>query len=109
MNTLLGISSPYSTSADIVSKSVKAEDLKHKLENSEATDTELMEACKSFEAYMIEQVMKHMQKTIPNNGEKNIYLNYFGNMLNNEYANAATEKQELGIAQMLYDAMKRNS
>lgn len=110
MNTSLGINlQQYTTSSDIISQNVKADQLKAKLQNKEATDEELMEACKSFKSYMIEQVMKHMQKTIPNNGEKNMYLDYFGDMLNNEYAKAATEKQELGIAQMLYDAMKRNS
>ena len=42
-----------------------------KLENqlksdySKATDDELMDACKQFEAYFLEQVFKGMEKTIP--------------------------------------------
>ena len=43
-----------------------------------ATGDELLDACKQFEAYFLEQVFKEM------------------------------EKQGLGIAQMLYEQMKRN-
>ncbi len=33
-----------------------------------ATDEELMGACKQFEAYFLEQMFKAMQKTVPNGG-----------------------------------------
>lgn len=109
MNTLTGINSQYSISSDLMNNKVKTEELKERLQNSSATDTELMDACKGFETYMVEQVIKQMQKTVPKTEDKNTYLEYFGDMLNNEYAETVTEKQGLGIAQMLYDAMKRNS
>ena len=41
--------------------------------------------------------------------EKNDYLTQFGDMLYEEYAQEATDSGSLGIAQMLYDSMKRNS
>lgn len=69
---------------------------------------ELMEACKSFETYFVEQVIKAMRKTIPNNEEKNDYTNYFGDMLYEKYSENITESGEIGIAQMLYESMKRN-
>jgi flagellar protein FlgJ len=72
------------------------------------TDEELMEVCKSFEAYFFEQAMKGMEKTIPTEGKKNPYLEQFGDMLYQEYAKSATKNQGLGMAQMLYESMKRN-
>lgn len=83
--------------------------LETKLNNKSASDEELMEVCKSFESYMVEQVLKEMRKTVPENEDKNQYLEYFGDMLYEEYAKSASEKQGFGIAQMLYEAMKRNA
>lgn len=82
--------------------------LEEKLQSGPTTDEELMEVCKSFEAYLLEQAMKGMEKTIPNEGKKNPYLENFGDMLYQEYAKSATENQGLGLAQMLYESMKRN-
>lgn len=82
--------------------------LDQKLKDMPTTDEELMEVCKSFEAYFLEQAMKGMEKTIPNEGKKNPYLEQFGDMLYQEYAKSATENQGLGMAQMLYESMKRN-
>jgi Rod binding protein. len=67
-----------------------------------------MEVCKSFEAYLLEQVMKSMEKTIPYAEKKSTYLEYFGDMLYQEYAKSAAENQGLGLAQMLYESIKRN-
>ncbi|MDD4111474.1 MAG: rod-binding protein [Herbinix sp.] len=83
--------------------------LEDKLQSKPTTDEELMEVCKSFETYLLEQVMKGMEKTIPSEDKKNPYLENFGDMLYQEYAKSATENQELGLAQMLYESMKRNS
>lgn len=70
-------------------------------------DEELMEVCKSFESYFIEQAFKALKKTVPesdtNTGE---YVDMFGDKLYEEYAAMATESQSFGIAQMLYDSMK---
>jgi flagellar protein FlgJ len=99
----------YSSAANAASDNVKAEELQAKLKNKTATDEETMEVCKSFEAYMLEQVMKEMKKTVPEGeDEKSPYLEQFGDMLYEGYAEKATENQGIGIAQMLYDAMKHN-
>lgn len=109
MSVSIGSDSQYFANANMVSDNVKAENLQAKINNKTATDEETMEVCKSFESYMLEQVMKEMQKSIPENEEKNPYLEQFGDMLNEEYAKNATENQGIGIAQMLYEAMKRNA
>ncbi|MDO5519579.1 MAG: rod-binding protein [bacterium] len=71
-----------------------------------AKDEELMEACKSFETYFVEQVFKEMKKTVQSSDD-NEYNEYFGDMLYQEYAKEASEQGNLGIAQMLYESMKR--
>lgn len=109
MGIAIGSNSLYSATAKLVNEKGSAEKLQEQLKEKPATDEELMEVCKSFESYMLEHVMKEMQKTIPEQEEKNPYLEQFGDMLYKEYAKDATENQGIGIAQMLYDAMKRNS
>jgi flagellar protein FlgJ len=109
MSVSIGSDQLY-TAANMMSSNVKAEELKEKIENSSATDEELMDVCKSFESYLLEQVMKAMKKTVPKDeGEENAYLEQFGDKLYEEYAYAATESKGLGIAQMLYESMKRNA
>ena len=78
---------------------------------SKATDEELMEACKTFESYFIEQAIKGMEKTIPDNDDDSSasYLNMFKDTLYQEYADIASERGDgIGIAKMLYEQMKRN-
>ncbi|MBQ3513300.1 MAG: rod-binding protein [Lachnospiraceae bacterium] len=74
-----------------------------------STDEELMDACREFEAYFIEQLMKQMQKTVMKSGltEESETESYFKEMLYQEYAAKASEGEGIGIAQMLYEQMKR--
>lgn len=109
MSINIGSDSLYSASANLVSDKVKAENLQAKLKNNNATDEELMEACKNFEAYLLEQVMKSMEKMVPKDEDENPYLEQFGDILYEEYAQAATENEGIGVAKMLYEAMKRNA
>ncbi|MGN0436855.1 MAG: rod-binding protein [Wujia sp.] len=76
--------------------------------SSTATDDEMMEACKEFETYMVEQVYKSMEKTIIKaDEEENDYEKYFGDYRIQEYAKMVTEQGKLGLAQQLYEAMIR--
>lgn len=76
---------------------------------TEATDEELMDACKEFEAYLVEQVLKQVKESIPKTEEEeNQYTEYFGDMMLQEYASAITDQGSLGIAQKLYESMKNN-
>jgi len=83
-----------------------------KSDYSEATDKELMDACKQFEAYFLEQVFKGMEKTIPKDDDGSssgmTMMDYFKDEMIQDVAADATEQNSLGLAQMLYDQMKRN-
>lgn len=79
---------------------------------SSATDEELMDACKQFEAYFLEQVFKEMMKTIPENegssGSTSNMLDYYKDQMIQNIAADSTEQNSLGLAQTLYEQMKRN-
>ncbi len=91
----------------------KATKLQNKLSginNDSATDEELMEVCKEFEAYLVEQVFDRMKDAMTDSEEEESdYLSYFGDMMYQEYANTIAENGELGLAQQLYESMKRNT
>ena len=79
---------------------------------SQATDEELMDACKEFEAYFVEQMFKEMVKTIPESENTSSYtsnlMDYYKDNMIQEIASESTEQGSLGLAQMLYEQMKRN-
>lgn len=83
-----------------------------------ASDDELMEVCKEFESYLVEQMYKAMEKTVMKDEDEDEeessdsyisgFKDYFGDMRIQEYAKLATENTGLGIAQMLYEQLKVN-
>lgn len=101
----------YTSSIQQSSSQTKAKSLQNSLQNLEnSTDEELMDVCKSFESYFLEQVFKSMEKTIMKDEDSSSdsgYTSYFKDMLTQEYASNATETGGYGIAQMLYESMKR--
>lgn len=81
--------------------------------NSGTTDEQLMAACKEFEVYFLEQIYKGMEKTImkaeDESGTANQYMEYFGDMQIQAYAEAASNQGEgIGLARQLFEQMKRN-
>lgn len=107
-----GLSSYYLNNMSGAAGTDRAEKLQQTLTNTDvstADDAELLEACKSFETYFVEQVFKEMKKTVHSSDDDGEYMQYFGDMLNEQYAKAVTDSGELGIAQILYDSMKRNT
>lgn len=78
--------------------------------NQDTSDEELMDACKEFEAYFLEQIYKGMEKTImKSDEEENDYVSAFSDMRIEEYARLATEQGDgIGLAKQLYESMKRN-
>lgn len=111
MSISIGSDSAFTTIQNTTGSSSKTTALESSLSNaSSATDEELMDVCKTFESYLLEQAFKGLEKTVPKSEDKeNEYITQFGDKLYEEYADDATESQGLGIAQMLYDSMKRNS
>lgn len=99
--------SNYDTSS--TSATNQGNKLKNSLENIDnATDEELMQVCKEFETYMIEQVIKSMKSTIGDDEESSTsYEDMFGDNLTTSYAKAISDEGKLGLAQMLYESMKR--
>ena len=91
----------------------KAVDLQNKisgLNSDTVSDKEAMEVCKEFEAYLVEKVFDQMKSAMTDSEEEESdYLNYFGDMMYQEYAKNIAENGELGLAQQLYESMKRNT
>ncbi|MCM1192302.1 MAG: rod-binding protein [Butyrivibrio sp.] len=92
-----------------------ASKLKDKLNGtdySKATDDELLDACKQFEAYFVEQLYKGMMKTVPQSEETSNYTStmtdFYKDQMLQSIAEQTTEQSGLGLAQMLYEQMKRN-
>ena len=76
-------------------------------ENS--SDEELMTACKEFEAYLVEQVVKQMKEAFTESEEDSTgYMQVFGDTMVQDIASTISENTELGIAQQLFESMKRN-
>ena len=103
-------SNAYSTAAN-----QSASKLQNKLTDADysmATDTELMDACKQFEAYFIEQMYKGMMKTIPTIEDTSNYtstmMDYYKDQMIQTMAEQTTSQNSIGLAQMLYEQMKRN-
>ena len=111
---LNGLSDVFNDYSDIYNKNSSAGNIKNKLEStdySKSTDDELMDACKEFEAYFVEQAFKAMQKMVPENEESSSsdYMEYFGDTLVQEYAKSATNQCDgFGISNIIYEKMKRN-
>ena len=101
----------YSTAAN-----QSASSLQNKLTDadySKASDTELVDACKQFEAYFIEQMYKGMMKTIPQSEETSNYTSsmmdfYKDQMIQSVAEETSDQNGGFGLAQMLYEQMKRN-
>lgn len=113
--SMLGSSQSYQASSlsgagstSSLSNLAATTELQNTIENAQ-TDEELMEACKSFEQYFLEQVFKGMKATVETSEEEeNAYTEMFGDMLIEEYAKSAVDAKGYGVAQMLYDSMKHN-
>ncbi len=80
---------------------------------STATDDELMDVCKEFESYFTEQMFKAMQKMVPESGDEisastKQMQDYYREQMVQTMAQNSVDGEGLGIAQVLYEQMKRN-
>lgn len=111
----MDISSIQAVSNQYTTNNITADKLEDNLKSdySKASSEELMDACKEFEQYFVEQIFKEMRKTIPKSEESSGYLStmkeYFEDSLYSEYAKSMTEQGDgVGLANQLYEQMKRN-
>lgn len=94
--------------------SSSAEKLENKLNGNLKTSSEeeLMDVCKEFEAYFTEQMFKAMKKMVPDSEDEDKSMgqlkDYFEEQMIQEYAKQSAEGEGLGIAQLMYEQMKRN-
>ena len=110
INSISGIYNQY-----LSDKASKATDAASKIDTkkdySKASDDELMSVCKEFESYFLEQCFKEMMKTTgkeETSGSTSTLVDYFKEQTVQKLASESTEQNSLGIAQMLYEQMKRN-
>ena len=110
-----GLSGVYSDYSALTSDSLKNDKIKNATGSvsKDSTDEELMDACKQFESYFLEQVFKEMWKTTElgdeeQNSSSEKLVDFFGENMIQELASESTEKNSIGLAQMLYEQMKRN-
>ncbi|MBR1860693.1 MAG: rod-binding protein [Lachnospiraceae bacterium] len=97
-----------------LASSSNASALSSKLNSTDAktaSEDELMDVCKQFESYMLEQVYKNMEKTanwMNKDEQDNQLVDYFKDLTIQDIAKQATDQKSIGLAQMLYDQMKVN-
>jgi flagellar protein FlgJ len=72
---------------------------------------ELRKVCRQFEAIFIRNLLKSMRDTVPDSGllEKNIDSEVIEDMMDMETAKKMAQKNELGIAEMLFRQLYRPS
>ncbi len=110
-----GLTSAYTEYSKQLSGNDAADKLKNKISGKDyanASDAELMEACKEFEAYFVELMFKEMMKTVPeselSSGANSTLVQYYKDELVKDVAKQTSEQSNLGLAQTLYEQMKRN-
>lgn len=111
-----GVGSVYADYMANQASSTKADTIKNKIENSAgaANEEELLDACKQFESYFLEQVFKEMLETTKvfsdddENGYATKMVDYFKDYAVQNLCEQATAGNGLGLANMLYEQMKRN-
>lgn len=109
-----GIGSAYADFMTSQASNSKTESLQNKLEKGGTDEDELKEACKEFESYFVEQVFNSMMETtkVFSDDEEDGYatkmVDYFKDFAVQELCDTVTDGDGLGLANILYEQMKRN-
>jgi flagellar protein FlgJ len=110
-----GLTSTYTEAFSSLANSQSATQLQSKLTSGadpSATEEELMDVCKQFESYFLEQVYKAMWKTVPqteysSNATATIMELQQEQMIQT-MAETSTSQNGLGLAQSLFEQMRQN-
>lgn len=104
---------------DFITQSAAASENINKLQNTDydnASDEELMGACKQFEEYFVEMVLKEVFKTVDIFGQgessssaMSTSKDLMKDSVVQQFATKISEDGNLGLAQQLYESMKRNT
>lgn len=111
-----GVGSAYANYMTSQASNSKADTLQSKLANGSAAmdEDELKEACKEFESYFVEQVFNAMMETTKvfsdddEDGYATKMVDYFKDFAVQELCDNVTDGDGLGLANILYEQMKRN-
>lgn len=111
-----GLNTDYS---NYVSQSSAASAKMNKIRNMDyknATDEELMDACKQFEEYFVEMTLKEVFKTVDlfgmgetTSSAMSTSKDLMKDSVVQSFAEKITEESNLGLAQQLYESMRRNT
>ena len=110
----LSIDNTYFTNYATSASDVSADKVSGSIQNA-STDDEMMDACKEFEAYMVQQMFKNMQEAAKifsddEDDDSNDYVDMFSdNYLQTISENMVHSGQGIGLAEQLYNSMVRNS
>ena len=74
--------------------------------NDKSSDDELKNACKGFESYFVQKIIEQAKKTVKSEDDQGEYMQYFGDTLNQTYADIIADSGSVGLAKQLYDSMK---
>lgn len=109
------LTSAIQSNYDLASSNASASKVTSSLDRdySNASDEELMEACKEFESYFVEQVLKQAEESLlmdddEDSGSISQVKDYAKEGLITQYAQMITDSDSIGLAQKLYEQMKRN-
>lgn len=106
------IDNTYLTNYSTDTSDVSASKLTSSLQNV-STDEETLEACKQFEAYMVEQMYKNMEESAKlfSDDDDDSSSDYVDMFSDNYYQDIAEKMvnsgQGLGIAEQLYDSIMK--
>lgn len=80
--------------------------------SKDQSDKEIKTAAKEMESYFINMLFKQMRKSVKSTGglfEKSFAQETFEEMLDEQYADLATESGGIGLADAIYEQMKKGN
>ena len=111
----ISIGNTYFTNYSVDAADANADKVTSKIQTAEK-DEEMLDACKQFEAYMLQQMFKNMEraaKVFSEDDEEdssNQYVEMFSDNYLESIANSMVYNGKgLGIAEQLYESIERNS
>ena len=114
-----GLNTDYTNYTNYLSQSSAASAKMDQIKNKDyanATDEELMDACKQFEESFVEMTLKEVFKTVDlfgmgesSSGAMSTSKDLMKDGIVQKFAEKITEESNLGLAQQLYESMKRNT
>lgn len=111
-----GLNTDYQNYLSKSSAATAKMDQINNMDYENATDEELMDACKQFEEYFVEMTLKEVFKTVDlfgmgesTSSAMSTSKDLMKDGIVQKFAEKITEESNLGLAQQLYESMRRNT